>query len=42
MIFAVLLMLFASGPIADFVNKHGTVKVLALSFLVMIGISLIV
>ena len=40
-IFAVLLMLFASGPIADFVNKHGTVKVLALSFLVMIGAALI-
>lgn len=40
-IIAVLLMLFASGPIADFVNKHGTVKVLALAFLVMIGAALI-
>ena len=40
-IFAVLMMLFASGPIADFVNKHGTVKVLALAFLVMIGAALI-
>ena len=40
-IFAVLLMLFASAPIADFVNKHGTVKVLALSFWVMIGAALI-
>ncbi len=40
-IIAVLLMLFASAPIADFVNKHGTVKVLALSFLVMIGAALI-
>ena len=40
-IIAVLLMLFASGPIADFVNKHATVKVLALAFLVMIGAALI-
>jgi len=40
-IIAVLLMLFASAPIADFVNKHGTVKVLALAFLVMIGAALI-
>lgn len=40
-IFAVLLMLVASGPIAAFVNKHSTVKVLALAFLVMIGIALL-
>ncbi len=40
-IIAVLLMLFASAPIADFVNKHATVKVLALAFLVMIGAALI-
>ncbi len=40
-IIAVLLMLLAAGPIADFVNRHGTVKVLALAFLVMIGVALI-
>ena len=40
-IIAILLMLFASAPIADFVNKHATVKVLALAFLVMIGVALI-
>lgn len=40
-IIAVLIMLFASGPIADFVNKHATVKVLALAFLVVIGVALL-
>lgn len=40
-IIAVLIMLFASGPIADFVNRHATVKVLALSFLVVIGVALL-
>ena len=40
-IIAVLLMLVASGPIADFVNKHATVKVLALAFLVVIGVALL-
>ena len=40
-IIAVLIMLFASGSIADFVNKHATVKVLALAFLVVIGVALL-
>jgi len=40
-IIAVLIMLVASGPIADFVNKHATVKVLALAFLVVIGVALL-
>ncbi len=40
-IIAVLIMLLASGAIADFVNKHATVKVLALSFLVVIGVALL-
>lgn len=40
-IIAVLLMLLASGPIAAFVNRHSTVKVLALAFLVMIGFALL-
>lgn len=38
---AVLFMLFASGAIAGFVEKHPTVKMLALSFLVLIGVNLI-
>jgi predicted tellurium resistance membrane protein TerC len=41
-VIAVLVMLFASGPISDFVQKHPTVKMLALSFLLLIGVSLVV
>ena len=37
---AVVIMLWASGPISDFVNRHPTVKMLALSFLLLIGFSL--
>ena len=39
---AVLVMLVASGPIANFVDKHATVKMLALAFLLLIGIMLLV
>jgi predicted tellurium resistance membrane protein TerC len=35
-------MIFASGPIAHFVEKHPTIKMLALSFLLLIGFTLIV
>lgn len=38
---AVLVMIFAAEPIAAFVEKHPTIKMLALSFLILIGISLI-
>lgn len=38
---AVLIMLFASGPISRFVNQHPTLKILALSFLLLIGVSLV-
>ncbi len=38
---AVAVMLFASTPISNFVNRHPTVKILALSFLLLIGMSLI-
>jgi predicted tellurium resistance membrane protein TerC len=41
-VIAVLIMMFAAGPISDFVNRHPTVKMLALSFLLLIGVSLIV
>jgi len=34
-------MLFAAGPIAAFVERHPTVKMLALSFLLLIGVTLI-
>lgn len=40
-IVAVLVMLFASGPISRFVDKHPSIKMLALSFLVLIGVVLI-
>lgn len=40
-IIAVGIMLFAAGPISDFVSRHPTVKILALSFLLLIGTSLI-
>ncbi|MBU0511048.1 MAG: TerC family protein, partial [Chloroflexi bacterium] len=37
---AVIIMLYASGPISDFVNERPTLKILALSFLLLIGVSL--
>lgn len=38
---AVAVMLFAAGPISAFVEKHPTVKMLALSFLLLIGVTLV-
>jgi predicted tellurium resistance membrane protein TerC len=38
---AVVVMMFASKAIGDFVDKHPTIKVLALSFLVVVGVALI-
>ena len=35
------LMMVASGPIGEFVSRHPTVKMLALSFLLLVGIALI-
>jgi predicted tellurium resistance membrane protein TerC len=40
-ILSMFVMMLASGPIATFVNNNPSIKILALSFLVMIGISLI-
>jgi predicted tellurium resistance membrane protein TerC len=40
-IVAVGLMFVASGPIAGFVARHPTTKVLALAFLLLIGVSLV-
>jgi predicted tellurium resistance membrane protein TerC len=34
-------MLYAAGPISDFVNNRPTLKILALSFLLLIGANLI-
>ena len=40
-IVAVVIMIAASGPLAAFVEQHPTVKMLALSFLLLIGMTLI-
>ncbi|MCU0355760.1 MAG: TerC family protein, partial [Cytophagales bacterium] len=40
-VIALVIMLLFSGAIANFVNKRPTIKMLALSFLVMIGVLLI-
>jgi predicted tellurium resistance membrane protein TerC len=34
-------MLFAAGPVSAFIEKHPTVKMLALAFLVLIGVNLL-
>ncbi|MCG2573364.1 TerC family protein [Acinetobacter sp. ME22] len=41
-VIAVGVMLWASKPLMDFVNKHPTVVILCLGFLMMIGFSLVV
>jgi predicted tellurium resistance membrane protein TerC len=38
---AVGVMMFAAGPIGEFVDRHPTVKMLALSFLILVGVALI-
>ena len=38
---AVGVMVFASGPLSQFVNRHPSVKMLALAFLLLIGVTLI-
>lgn len=40
-VIAVLIMLWAAGPISEFVNHRPTIKILALSFLLLIGFSLV-
>ena len=40
-IVTVVIMLFAAEPISNFVNKHPAFKMLALSFLLLIGMSLV-
>lgn len=40
-VMAVGVMMFAAKPIGDFVETHPTLKVLALSFLILIGVALI-
>ena len=40
-VIAVGVMMFAAKPIGDFVDAHPTIKMLALSFLILIGVALI-
>jgi predicted tellurium resistance membrane protein TerC len=37
----VVVMMFAARPIGEFVDRHPTIKMLALSFLVLVGVTLI-
>ncbi len=41
-VIAAIVMVFTSGPLANFVERHPTIKMLALSFLLMIGFTLVV
>ncbi len=40
-VLSMVVMLLAAGPISSFVNKHPSIKILALSFLILIGVSLV-
>ena len=39
-IVSMVIMMFFSGPVADFINKQPTLQILALSFLILIGFML--
>ncbi len=41
-VIAVLIMMVFAGKVSDFVDRHPTVKILALSFLILIGFMLVV
>ena len=40
-IIAVLIMMWSADPVSEFVHRHPTIKMLALSFLLLIGVSLL-
>ena len=40
-VIAMLIMLWSSGPVARFIHDHPTTKMLALSFLLLVGMSLV-
>src|SRR5690606_37681795 len=40
-IIAVLVMMFSAKAIGEFVDQHPTIKMLALSFLILVGVALI-
>lgn len=40
-VLAMIVMVFASKPLADFIHRHPTTKMLALAFLLLIGVALV-
>lgn len=40
-VIAVIIMMFASKGIGHYIDKHPTLKILALSFLILIGMTLL-
>lgn len=40
-VIAVLVMLVFAGPVSEFVGRHPTIKMLALSFLILVGVMLV-
>ena len=40
-VIAILTMMFAAAPVSNFINRHLTVKMLALAFLILVGTALI-
>ncbi|OLY92973.1 Membrane protein TerC, possibly involved in tellurium resistance [Cnuella takakiae] len=40
-VISMTVMLFFAGPISNFINKHPTLQILALAFLIMIGVMLV-
>jgi predicted tellurium resistance membrane protein TerC len=40
-VFAIFVMLLAAEPLSAFINKHPTVKMLALAFLLLVGVALV-
>jgi len=40
-VIAIMVMMFSAGAVSGFINKHPTVKMLALAFLVLVGTALI-
>lgn len=40
-VIAIITMMFFAGPLSNFVDRHPTIKILALSFLIMVGGALV-
>ncbi|HPN19640.1 MAG TPA: TerC family protein, partial [Chitinophagales bacterium] len=40
-IISMMIMMAFAGPVSNFINKHPSLQILALSFLILIGVTLI-